>query len=239
MKKEYPPLDHKRLCQIGVYFLKKKNMGHSCQFAIIEPACNGENPDVFGVRHGYTHDIKVGTILLEAKTSRADFLGDKRKPHRVNPETGVGKWRYYICPEGLIKPEELPPKWGLIYALPSGKCKVIAGAFALPILKHTYNDRVTYYQDYEALKQSLIDYEFGPLERNVTNEVNIIAMLLNRLGDTEETAYKIREYNNLKQKYITLKHEHGQLKRDFNLNSSINYLNDLASATPRQLKNND
>ena len=49
MPKEYPALDHRRFCEIGADFLKKQNNGHSCQFAVIKPACNGENPDVFGL----------------------------------------------------------------------------------------------------------------------------------------------------------------------------------------------
>lgn len=227
MPKEYPVLDHRRLCEIGADFLKKQKNGHSCQFAVIEPACNGENPDVFGVRHGYEHDIKVGTILLEAKTSRADFLIDKKKPHRVNTHLGVGKWRYYICPEGLIKVDELPPKWGLIYVSPNGKCNVVAGAFATPIIKRVYNNKTSYYQNKEELKESLLSYEFGPLERNVSNEMNIVAMILNRLGNIEETVYKIREYNNLKQKYVSLQFKHAHLEKKVNLHEANEYLKNL------------
>jgi len=29
---------------------------------------------------------------------------------------GLGVYRFYLCPVGLIQPEELPPKWGLLYA---------------------------------------------------------------------------------------------------------------------------
>ena len=39
-----------------------------------------------------------------------------RRPHSVHsPESGMGQLRYYFCPLGVIRPEDLPPKWGLLY----------------------------------------------------------------------------------------------------------------------------
>lgn len=73
-------MNHRELCEVGARFLKRPESanGHGCHFAIVEAACYGENPDVFGVRHGNRgHD--VGTVLLEAKTSRSDFLVDRKK----------------------------------------------------------------------------------------------------------------------------------------------------------------
>lgn len=55
------------------------------------------------------------SYMIETKISRADFFADSSKDFRINPEKGVGRYRYYACPEGLILPEELPSKWGLIY----------------------------------------------------------------------------------------------------------------------------
>lgn len=57
------------------------------------------------------------SFMIETKISRSDFLADKKKSFRNNPNEGVGNYRYYACPDGLIKPEELPKKWGLIYVL--------------------------------------------------------------------------------------------------------------------------
>src|SRR5690606_27391155 len=68
---------------------------------------NYEIPDVIGFRDD-------GSFVLEAKTSRSDFLCDRKKPFRINPKEGLGDWRFYIAPEGLIKTNELPPMWGLI-----------------------------------------------------------------------------------------------------------------------------
>lgn len=67
-----------------------------------------EIPDAFGLRSDFT-------ILVECKTSRIDYLADQKKWFRQIPENGVGDYRFYLCPEGLISPNELPSKWGLLY----------------------------------------------------------------------------------------------------------------------------
>lgn len=141
-------LNHRTLCEIGAKFLKRSHSqnGHGCHITIIEAACYGENPDVIGYQHGmetvhvigeHTHrGGDIGTVVLEAKVSRGDFLRDIKKKHRNTPEEGVGRWRYIICPENLIKPDEVEPKWGLIGVNKAGNIKVISGALAIE--KTTY-----------------------------------------------------------------------------------------------------
>ena len=73
----------------------------------------GENTDVWGL--GNFNDSAV----IEVKTSHADFLADKKKWCR-GEEAGTkglaaGALRWYLCPEGVIRKEELPDKWGLLY----------------------------------------------------------------------------------------------------------------------------
>lgn len=79
-----------------------------------------ETPDAIGFRSGYS-------ILVECKVNRQDFLKDAKKHFRIYPSDGVGSYRFYMCPEGVIKPEELPEKWGLIYVLPDGNRKRVVG----------------------------------------------------------------------------------------------------------------
>ncbi|WP_212749146.1 hypothetical protein [Marinobacter shengliensis] len=69
---------------------------------------SGETPDAIGWRAEYS-------ILVECKTSRADFFADLKKPFRVDPAMGVGTYRFYLCPPGLIQPDDLPDGWGLLY----------------------------------------------------------------------------------------------------------------------------
>lgn len=68
-----------------------------------------ENPDVWGY-DGYS------TVIIEVKTSRADFLADRKKYWRTtDPEFQAGNDRLFLCPEGIIKEEDLPQGWGLLY----------------------------------------------------------------------------------------------------------------------------
>jgi hypothetical protein len=70
-----------------------------------------ENPDVIGWAPG------TGSVLIECKLSRSDFLKDATKTVRKNPRTGMGQRRYYLCPPELIQVKDLPPKWGLLWAM--------------------------------------------------------------------------------------------------------------------------
>jgi hypothetical protein len=95
---------HSDLIQIGANWLHKK--GHKVVLKELT-ACTLETPDVLGFKYGQS-------FLLEAKCSRSDFLADKRKVFRRSPELGMGNYRSFICPADLIKPDELPEKWGLL-----------------------------------------------------------------------------------------------------------------------------
>ena len=37
----------------------------------------------------------------------------------------MGSYRFYACPEGVIRIEDLPPKWGLFYFTPRKSLKAI------------------------------------------------------------------------------------------------------------------
>ncbi|UOX39929.1 coil containing protein [Vibrio phage V-YDF132] len=98
--------------------------GGCMQVAFTEISSNQfkEIPDVFGF------DQYGESCVVEVKVSRSDFLCDAKKPFRAKPETGMGDFRYYMCPTGIIKPEDLEgTKWGLIYVSPKGICKVVRG----------------------------------------------------------------------------------------------------------------
>lgn len=69
----------------------------------------GEKPDAIGWGHGVS-------VMIECKATRTDFLADKRKPFRRDPSKGMGDFRIYLCPTGLIRPYEIPEGWGLLYA---------------------------------------------------------------------------------------------------------------------------
>lgn len=93
-----------------------------CSFVFTELVClaTSEIPDAIGFQSGQS-------MLIECKVSRADFLADRKKIFRRNPFMGMGTFRYFFCPAGIIQPEDLPPKWGLIWVNEKGKPRQIVG----------------------------------------------------------------------------------------------------------------
>lgn len=102
---------HRNLCVLVGKWLRKHghNYPPTCPYVAIElVTMAGENPDAFGWNY-YT------SILVEVKVSHSDFIADAKKWFRIYPEKGLGDYRYYCCPEGIIKEDELPASWGLLY----------------------------------------------------------------------------------------------------------------------------
>lgn len=125
-------MTHAEMCKLAVKWLQlpASRGGHGCKVAIDErrSGWSGEVPDAIGFRFlGSANDPRDGTVLVECKVSRSDFLADFAKPHRQSG--GLGNWRYYMAPQGLISPEELPAKWGLVEVNARGHLKLIRGAF--------------------------------------------------------------------------------------------------------------
>lgn len=107
---------HHALCAIGANWLVRK---HKCRSVLVERGGSGlEMPDVLGFYYDASY-------LIEAKVSKQDFKIDKLKPFRSAPETGMGKYRYFICPKGLIAEAELPQGWGLLYVTDKGIVKLV------------------------------------------------------------------------------------------------------------------
>lgn len=98
-----------------------------CDIALNEVGgiLRGEIADAWGYR--LPHQTSPGSVMVEVKASRADFLADKAKPHRSGDVLGLGNYRYYLCPEGLIQPDELPEKWGLLWVNTRGHTKILCG----------------------------------------------------------------------------------------------------------------
>lgn len=118
--KEKPKIvSHRELCEIGAKWLKNiKNHYFRSQYVLIEfcSTC-GESPDIFGLRGNHN-------ILIEVKVSHSDFIVDLKKEHRKEGQ-GIGLTRYYLCPTDLIKVNELPNKWGLLYYNDNEKIAII------------------------------------------------------------------------------------------------------------------
>jgi|GEM_PF-957259 hypothetical protein len=96
---------HQQLVALGERWMKRQGFG----VVAAELVTNGTNEqaDVVGFR-------STCSAVLEAKASRADFLADSKKPHRS--AGGLGVYRFYLCPPGVIEVADLPSGWGLLYA---------------------------------------------------------------------------------------------------------------------------
>lgn len=163
-------LKHKELCLIGSKILKTK-LG--CTVSISEPSGIKENPDAIGWRYTYGGESD-GSILIEAKMSRSDFKADFKKSFRQYPEKGIGNWRYYICPTDLIKVEDLPENWGLIYVNDRKHTKIIKDVSSNAKLRKQHK---------------FVNF-------NIENERFLLTRWVNKVADNDKTVLYIRELNN-------------------------------------------
>lgn len=102
-----PSAAHNELVRIGARWLKKQ--GFPIVATEIFALGSREQPDIVGFR-------ATCSAVIEAKVSRSDFLADLKKPERMSPQEGVGVYRFYLCPPGIIGLDDLPAGWGLLHA---------------------------------------------------------------------------------------------------------------------------
>jgi len=94
---------HEQLCEKGLSWLKRN--GFAVAATNIWASGSRERVDCVGYR-------ATCSAMIEAKISRSDFLADKKKPERI--KGGVGIYRFYITPKGLLSLHDLPDGWGLL-----------------------------------------------------------------------------------------------------------------------------
>lgn len=113
-------ITHDELVRKGIKWLKSQSgKKWSCSLIFSElKAGVDEKPDIlaFGSHR---------STIIECKISRSDFKRDQKKIFRSIPQRGMGRYRFYMCPTDLIKEDELPDKWGLIYVSDGGRAKLI------------------------------------------------------------------------------------------------------------------
>lgn len=100
---------HHELVAPGAKWLKRQ--GFSVVATELVTGGTREQADAIGFRSNCS-------ALIEAKASRSDFLADARKPHLM--AGGLGVYRFYLCPPGVIEIADLPARWGLLHVV-SGK----------------------------------------------------------------------------------------------------------------------
>jgi len=82
-------------------------------------------PDVIAIKRNFK---RKSIAIFEVKVSRADFLQEVRKKEFLKSVPFADKF-YYACPDGLIKPEEVPQGCGLYYIM-DGYCVCVKCARA-------------------------------------------------------------------------------------------------------------
>ncbi len=100
-------MTHAQLVKLAERWLRS----YRCSIVLSEQTADfGEVPDVIGWRSN------CDSVLIECKVSRADFFADQNKQARRCPQAGMGSRRFYLTPQALLRPGELPPGWGLLEA---------------------------------------------------------------------------------------------------------------------------
>lgn len=101
----FTPVSHDDLVKLaGRWLLNTKR----CAVAITDMTSGAaETPDAIG------WDGRL-SILVECKASRADFLADAKKHFRRHPHNAMGWHRYFMAPDGMLAPDEIPEGWGLL-----------------------------------------------------------------------------------------------------------------------------
>lgn len=94
----------------GSFVIKKLTRKTSCSVVLSEMHRSGESPDAIGwINSG------AATILIECKASIEDYYSDSRKSFRKKPSQGMGYFRYYMTPKGMITDRmKLRENWGLL-----------------------------------------------------------------------------------------------------------------------------
>lgn len=107
---------HYKLCKLGGKYLKSRKNAEPFRtpykyVAVELVTLAAELPDVWATNG-------CDTAIIEVKTSYSDFKADQKKWIRqkgiAQDRNKVGNYRYYLCPKGVIKEEELPENWGLL-----------------------------------------------------------------------------------------------------------------------------
>ncbi|EBA4459058.1 adenylosuccinate synthase [Salmonella enterica] len=142
-----------------------------------------ERADAWGYRWGWNGC----SVLVEVKVSRSDFLRDKHKPHRKSG--GMGDYRYYMCPEGIINISDLPDRWGLLWVNKRGHVKLVAGHICCLVGNSWGGNRDLAF--------------FWRHETDMEVERGLLAYMVSRVGDPDALLQEQRAYLRLNTQQAT------------------------------------
>lgn len=99
-------MNHSELVSRAVKWLRNSLHCRVVLSELVAYTRSGETPDAIGWVHNKA-------ILVECKTSRADFYAERKKRARNKHMPALGVWRFYLTIPSIIKPEQLIDGWGL------------------------------------------------------------------------------------------------------------------------------
>ncbi|MGM3159926.1 adenylosuccinate synthase [Dickeya undicola] len=179
-------MTHGELNEIAKRWLLRpeSQKGPGCKVAFVEVAAVGdsERADAWGYRWGHG----ACSVLIESKVSRSDFLRDRNKPHRHTG--GMGDFRYFICPEGIITVNDLPDRWGLLWVNKRGHVKLMAGHICCLTGNSWGGNR------------PLAD--LWRHDCNIDVERSLLAYMVARVGDPDSFLQEQRQYMGTNQRLI-------------------------------------
>lgn len=162
---------HNDLVGVARGWLKRPKQGQYGGAVVRRGACcvvvseisGGEEPDALGW-HG------TATTLIECKTSRSDFLADRKKHSRRFLQQGLGDYRFYLTAADagvILSVNELPTGFGWLEVSRTPRGKVIVS------IKHEAQTQPAKYQ---------------------TRETMILLSLLRRIGSQSPKGVSIQCY---------------------------------------------
>lgn len=213
-------MTHNELNDIAKRWLLRPESGKGpgCKVAFVEVGAVGdtERADAWGYRWGWD----ACSVLVESKVSRSDFLRDKHKPHRQ--AGGMGDYRYFICPEGVIGINDLPDRWGLLWVNKRGHVKVMAGHLC-PRFAHGCG----------AGRELALLWRH---EADMDVERGLLAYMVARVGDPDAFLQEQRGFRRVNQqqaeRLISMEKEQRQLRHE--IYRLLGYLEKLGWKDPKE-----
>ncbi len=213
-------MTHAELCEVAKKWLVRPNSrrGHGCHVALSECRSGwcGEMPDAIGFRAA---SQVTETVVVEVKVSRADFLADSKKAHRAEG-AGMGVYRYFMCPEGLIQAHEVPARWGLLWVNARGRVKAVLGPVALSNNSGTFDALAVPWQH----------------ARNAERETWLLVRVMARINDPDKVKNSLNAAQREQARLVNICNAQAEEIRALEMQRSTpGFSDEIPKATPRQV----
>jgi hypothetical protein len=90
---------------------------------LAEAPIDGTNVDAWAINCFASQGHR--RVGYEVKVSRSDFTSELRQPAKTARSARFASEFYFACPNGLIKPAEVPDPYGLVYVKPNGRSRMV------------------------------------------------------------------------------------------------------------------